>query len=66
MGEIAGECAPDARCAWCGIRARAVPDEPPILWEGAWYHRRGCYTTARSIWAGTLPADHQPIEVAWR
>lgn len=45
-----------ARCAWCEINARAVPDEPPIFWEGKWYHRRGCYSMARLVTNGYLPA----------
>jgi hypothetical protein len=58
-------CPPDAACAWCGIRARAVPDEPPIWWEGQWLHRRGCYQAVRLKAAGKLPADYEPIERAW-
>lgn len=49
-------------CAWCGCRARAIPDEPPVLWEGAWYHQRGCLTVVRLKASGALPADYQPIE----
>lgn len=59
-------CPPEERCAWCEVRARAVPDEPPILWEGAWYHRRGCYPAARLKAGGYLPADYAPASlVEW-
>lgn len=54
-------CPTDARCAWCECRAWAVPDEAPILWEGAWYHRRGCYQAARLKAGGHLPADYAPV-----
>ena len=47
-------------CAWCGIRAGAVPDEPPIQWEGAWWHRRGCYPSARFTHYGYLPEGYGP------
>lgn len=47
-----------ARCAWCGISAGAVPDEPPIRYEGAWYHRRGCASSARLVATGKLPAGY--------
>lgn len=54
--------APHESCAWCGIKAGAVPDEPPLWWEGAWYHRRGCYEAVRLVAAGALPADYLPVE----
>lgn len=49
----------DTRCGWCGIRACAVPDEPAVLYEGAWYHRRGCYPSARLVISGALPPDYK-------
>jgi len=54
---------PDHPCAWCGLRLAAVPDRP-LEWEGAWYHRRGCYPTARMKRYGYLPAEYQPITLA--
>lgn len=52
---------PDVRCAWCDIRATAVPDIPPILWEGRWYHRLVCYPVARLKAGGYLPKDYPPV-----
>lgn len=51
---------PDTLCAWCQVRATAVPDEPPMLWEGAWWHRRGCYQAARLKAAGKVSAYFLP------
>jgi len=54
--------APGVRfCGWCDINAHAVPDEPPILYEGEWYHRRGCYQTARLLINGFLPVGTRPV-----
>lgn len=50
---------PHERCAYCGINANAVPDEPPVLFAGALYHRRGCYPAARLVAGGFLPEDHE-------
>lgn len=36
----------DTPCAYCRVRAQAVPEEPPMCWEGGWYHRR-CLAVAR-------------------
>lgn len=52
---------PDTRCAWCKVRAQAIPEEPPILWGSDWYHRRGCYPAARLRAAGKLPESYVPI-----
>lgn len=49
---------PDEPCGWCNVRALAVPDVPPTLWEGRWYHR-GCLAAARLEAIRPLP----PVEV---
>jgi len=48
------------RCAWCGIHAGAVPDQPPVERDGKWYHRVGCASAALMVDRGLLPADYEP------
>lgn len=51
----------DEKCQWCGITARAIPDEPPVVWDGRPYHRTGCLASARLVAAGALPEKYRPV-----